>query len=198
MADSRIISKESKQSPTVSFSFKLSKIKWLVMCCVLLLGACINFAYSAVRYSGLSGSELEQKLAKLLRLTTKEERSHSNSTKSGTQREFSVHSLGPAHPSLILELAMFSLENSLPDLAANCLRQVPRELVQSDPRLHVLHDLISTQVLLARQGSGPNKTYTKPAVEERIGAISHLEQTLMSAQRISDPDMVQVSVCVYE
>lgn len=144
---------------------------------------------SAINYGGLSGSELEQKLNKLYKLGTKEDRGHTPSTV--VSQDPCSLSLGEAQPALLLELGFLSLENSFLDLAHDCLYQVPKDLVQGAPKLYVLRDLLSTQLLVARQ-DGPREIYTKASIQTRVKSLGHMEQLLMSALRIPDPDIVQV------
>lgn len=114
-----------------------------------------------------------------------------------TTRDPSSLPLGEAHQALLLELGFLSLENSFHDLARDCLRQVPKDLVHVGPKLYLLRDLLSTQLLVAKL-DGPSEVYTKAAVQTRIKTLGHLEQLLMSALRIPDPDIVQVCKLVVD
>lgn len=143
---------------------------------------------SAINYGGLCGTELEQKLSKLYKIGSKGE---SGRPSPGPQ-DLSAFPLGEAHPSLFLELAYICVENSMDEVAQKCLHLVPKDLVQKNPRLYLLRDLLRTQLLVMKQDNG-NNTYTKASVEVRIKTIGQMEEILMSALRISDPDLVQVS-----
>ena len=146
---------------------------------------------SAISYGGLSRAELEQKLNKLYKFATKGERTLTPNTV--TSREHSGVPMDEARPALLLELGFLSLENSFCDIAQDCLQQVPKEeLLQGAPKLYLLRDLLSTQLLVARQ----DDVYTTAAVQSRIKTLDHLEQLLASALRIPDPDIVQVGVAV--
>ena len=157
------------------------------------LFACL-FIYllnSAINYGGLSGSELEQKLRKMFKQAMKEERGHSPATTT-TSQDTSTLPLGEGHSALLLELGFLSLENSFHDLARDCLQQVPKDIARSAPKTFLLRELLSAQLLVARQND-PAVMYTDASVETRVKALSHLEQLLLSAVRISDPDIIQVT-----
>lgn len=141
---------------------------------------------SAISYGGLSGIELEQKLNKLYKLGTRGDRTLTPSA--AGSRDHSAVPMDEARPALLLELGFLSLENSFCDIAHDCLQQVPKELVQGAPKLYLLRDLLSAQLSVARQ----DDVYTSAAVQSRIKTLGHLEQLLVSALRIPDPDIVQV------
>ncbi len=139
---------------------------------------------------------MEQKLAKLFKVLTKEESDYlpaSSTTPSGHRRRH--HPNTPSKnisASLLLELALFCVENSLCDLARDCLRQVPKDQVLVDAKQFLLRELLSAQ-LQAGQWDSTRQLYSKPAMEVRVSKIDQLEEILNSALRLSDPDIIQVS-----
>ena len=141
---------------------------------------------SAITYNALSGADLEQKLLKLFKSSSKEEGDQT------PQSNTTIHLLGEAHSSLHLELGFLCLENGFPDLAGDCLHQVPKSHVQGNPKLLLHRELLHVQLLVA-QHSNAGDIYTKTAMETRIKVITQLEELLKSALRISDYDVIQVS-----
>lgn len=147
---------------------------------------------SAVNTNGLCGTELEQKLSKLLKFGSKEESDQSPADPSSV-------ALGEKYAAVILELAFFCVDNSFYGLARECLHRVPRHAVQKDSRLSIFREVLHIQLLVVGE-AGPNKIYTKTAVEARVKAINQLEETLRCALRLSDPDAIQVGAscsCMY-
>lgn len=140
---------------------------------------------------------MEQKLAKLFKVLSKGESDYLATPTTPTQPRASRHPDTPSgediSASLLLELAFLCVENSLYDLARDCLHQVPKERVQSDPKQYLLRELLNAQ-LQTVQWDGTKQLYSKTAVEMRLNKIDQLEEILKSALRLSDPDIIQVSV----
>lgn len=134
---------------------------------------------------------MEPKLSKLLKTPSGEDGSHTPRTSTACSYSPTV-TLGDSHASLYLELGNLCLENSLYDLAQDCLGKVPKGMLQCDSRLFLCRELLHSQLLIAGQ-DGSSKIYTKESVEARIKAISRLEEVLKSALRLADPDVIQVS-----
>ena len=64
-------------------------------------------------------------------------------------------------------------------------------MVKNDPVLFLRRDILSS--LLLAVGSSDGEQYTKPAVDARLEGLLQLEETLISAKRIGDPEIIQVS-----
>ena len=148
--------------------------------------------FSSVNYNGLCGAELESKLSKLYKSSSREGGSHTPRT-STTRSHTPPLMLGDSHGSLFLEFGNFCSENSLYDLAQDCLKQVPKSLLHNDAKLLLCRELLHSQLLVARQDGG-DQVYTKESVEARIKVISRLEEVLKSALRLGDSDVIQVSM----
>lgn len=146
-----------------------------------------------MNYNGLCGAELESKLSKLYKSSSREGRSHTPQSRSHTPPLM----LGDSHGSLFLELGNLCLENSLHDLTQDCLKQVPKSLLHNDAKLLLCRELLHSQLLVARQ-DGSDQVYTKELVEARIKVMSRLEEVLKSALRLGDPDVIQVSIVCTE
>ncbi len=91
---------------------------------------------------------------------------------------------------LVLELAFLSLENSLHDLARDCLHEVPKELVQDNQRLFLYRESLD-HLLLAESKDGD--IYSRAAVNARIHAVTQLEMVLTSGVRLGDAATIEVS-----
>lgn len=164
------------------------------MCVYICLSSlCSSRGFSAINYNGLCGAELELKLSKLFKTSSQEDGSQ-------TPRTSTTHShspgliLGESHSMLYLELANLCMENSFYDLAQDCLKQIPKSLLQSDSKLYLCRELFHSQLQIARQ-DGSDQIYAKASVEARIKAMSRLQEILRSSLRLADPDVIQVSYC---
>lgn len=144
----------------------------------------------------MSGTELEQKLAKLFKILSKgdSEVLAVSTTPTQQQHQLPAAATPPSHvsASLLLELAFLCMENSLHNLAKDCLRYLPKEQVQSDGKQYILRELLHTHLQIVQWDSS-RQLYSKPAVEMRISKINQLEEIVKSAIRLSDPDIIQVS-----
>lgn len=84
------------------------------------------------------------------------------------------------------------MEHSFYDLAQDCVRQIPKSVLQSDSKLYLGRELLHAQLHIARQ-DGSGEIFTNAAVEVRIKTISRLQEILRSSLRLGDPDVIQVS-----
>lgn len=92
-------------------------------------------------------------------------------------------------PPLLIELGTLCIENGLATLAQDCINAIPLESVQHSAQLLIKKEVLVCQVLVGAAGEG----YSKVVVETRLRAVSKLEDTLRSAIRTNDPDLIQVN-----
>jgi hypothetical protein len=64
-------------------------------------------------------------------------------------------------------------------------------MVQSSPKLLLSRELLHSQLLM--KDNGGDKVYAKESIEARIKVISRLEEVLISALRLADPGVIEVS-----
>ena len=148
--------------------------------------------HSGVLQEDLQGPELERKIRKLLRLATKDD-PVANKTYA-LRDSFSPTGLGK--PPIFLELASFSLENSLVELAQECVSEVPQEAVRDDPLLLLQWEILRTQLLVACSSRSNGGMYSLEAVEARVQGVRRLEEVLTSALKRDNSDLVEVRRCV--
>lgn len=147
---------------------------------------------STVNQQGLQGPELEQKLRKLLNRATRQRplsiRSSETSESSGRT------GLGPAPPSILLDLGSFSLDNSLMEVASDCLSAVHQDEVQNDSVAMLHREILKTQLLIEGAVKRSGGLYTQSAVDVRVKGVQRLEEVLTSAARLKASDMTEVSI----
>lgn len=152
---------------------------------------CIVQYHSGTDQQGLQGSELEQKIRKLLKQATKEV----TTRKASHGRESATPAAVPAQPSFLLELASFALENSLLEVAQECVSGVRQELVQDDPVALLQREILRTQLLVAGPSKASGGMYSRSAVEARVQGLGHLEDILAAAVRLPNSDLIEVRCC---
>ncbi len=131
----------------------------------------------------LSGTELEQKLYKLLRFI----KVGTDHPSSGRRTALSTTPTPPLEekPLLLLELGSLAFECGLKQLAEECLSELPQDMVGQPVQWCVRKQVLNCQLKL-KEG------YSKTAVEGRVQAVNRLEDILTSALRTNDMDLVQV------
>ena len=137
-------------------------------------------------YQKLSGSELEQKLQKLLTFITNGGEPSSSSGRKTANLPGTPAPPSEARPPLLLEIGSLAIENGLVSLAENCLNATPPESVGHSGQLSVRRQVLSCQVTV-REG------YSKSAVEGRVQAVKKLDDILASTLRTKDMDLIQVT-----
>lgn len=133
----------------------------------------------------LSGSELEQRLSKLLTFIKV-----GNEQPLSSGRKIVTSSSTPApplekKPLLLLELGSLAFECGLKQLAEDCLNELPQDTVRQPVQWCIRQQVLNCQVDL-------KKGYSQTAVEGRVQAVNRLDDILTSALRTDDMDLVQV------
>lgn len=93
---------------------------------------------------------------------------------------------------LLIELGRLCLENHKHELAADCLENLKGGVKSSDTLLEI--EFMKCELMVQSLGE-KKENYSKTVVERRIQAIRKLEQCLMTAVRMGNPNVIQAG-CV--
>lgn len=132
----------------------------------------------------LSGSELEQRLGKLLAFIRVGNEQPSSGRKTVALSSTPAPPL-EEKPLLLLELGSLAFECGLKQLAKDCLDELPQDTVGQPIQWCIRQQVLNCQVDL-KEG------YNKTVVEGRVQTVNRLEDILTSALRTNDMDLVQV------
>ncbi|KAK7901384.1 hypothetical protein WMY93_018153 [Mugilogobius chulae] len=166
LSDRDVLLEMSQKSPTLTAIYKLAEIR---------------------NSMAANGDELKEEDASKLQdifdllVSTKEPLSSTESN---------PRPLPPAvRVAFLLELALLALQTKHQKAAADCLKEL-KTAEEASPGQRIIIECISCEISLLKKEAKMNE-YSKSGVEARLREIGRLDQWLLNAERLGDPQAIQ-------